>query len=175
MRSLSRILACAAVVLPAAAPAAWAQPADGPAEIVLVDKMTRFVEWPRGTEGDRPFVLAVIGRSPFGEVLDDYFSRHALKNRPVTIRYLRQIEDLGEADLLFICASEKPRLPQILAHLKGRPVLTVADCEGFASAGVMVGFVPDGGKISFEINPFPIREAGIRVRPDFLQLAKIVP
>ena len=143
-------------------------------KIVLMDKLTRFVEWPSAGSSDRAFVLAVLGRTPFGEDLEGYFALHALKYRPVTIRYLRQAEDLGDIDLLFICASERPRLAQDLEQVKGRQVLTVADSEGFVRAGVMVGFVRLNGKITFEVNPAAIHEAGIRVRPDFLQLAKIV-
>ena len=145
------------------------------AKLVLMDKLTRFVEWPSaGGSADRAFVLAVLGRTPFGEDLEAYFSLHALKYRPVTLRYLRQAQDLSDIDLLFICASEGPRLAQDLEQVKSRPVLTVADSEGFVRAGVMVGFVSHNGKITFEVNPAAIRGAGIRVRPDFLQLAKIV-
>jgi len=143
-------------------------------KLVLMDKLTRFVEWPSAANPDRAFVLAVLGRSPFGEDLEGYFPLHPLKYRPVTIRYLRQAQELGDIDLLFICASERPRLAQELEQVKGRPVLTVADTEGFVQAGVMVGFVHLNGKITFEVNPAAVREAGIRVRPDFLQLAKIV-
>ena len=174
MWTSTRTLALAAVLLLGGPLPLLGQPSEYLSEIVLVDKMTRFVEWPKADPG-RAFILAVIGRTPFGEALDNYFSLHSLKNRPVTIRYLHQVQDLDDADLLFICASERPRLAQILAHVKGRPILTVADSEGFALAGVMVGFVSIGGKISFEINPVSIRQSGIRVRPDFLQLAKIVP
>jgi hypothetical protein len=174
MWTFPRTLALTAVLLLGGPLPLRAQPSEYLAEIVLIDKMTRFVEWPKADPG-RAFILAVIGRTPFGEALDDYFSHHPLKNRPVTIRYLHKVEDLDEADLLFICASERPRLAQILGRVKGRPTLTVADSEGFAASGTMVGFVSVGGKIRFEINPVPIRESGIRIRPDFLQLAKIVP
>jgi hypothetical protein len=175
MRTLSRIPVLAALLLAGAAAPVRSQSSDTYAKIILMDKMTRFVEWPRPVDTDRPFLLAVIGRTPFGEVLDDYFSQHPLKSRPVTVRYLRQVQELEDADLVFICESEKPRLPQILARLKGRQTLTVAESDGFVRAGVMVGFISEGGKISFEINPNPIRESGLRMRPDFLQLARIVP
>ena len=145
------------------------------AKVVLMDKLTRFVDWPAGGDPQRAFVLAVLGRTPFGDELDSYFAGRQLKNRPVTLRYLHQLSELGECDLLFICASEKPRLPAILEHLKGRPVLTVADTEGFARAGVMVGLVRTGARIGFEVNLAPTREAGLRMAPGFLQLATLVP
>lgn len=144
------------------------------AKVVLMDKLTRFVDWPKGAE-QRDFVLAVLGRTPFGDDLDNYFAVRTLKNRPVTVRYLHQIAELGPCDLLFICASEKPRLAAILERLRGRPVLTVADAEGFAGAGVMVGLVRSGARIGFEVNLAPTRESGLRMAPGFLQLATLVP
>lgn len=144
------------------------------AKVVLMDKLTRFVDWPQGGE-QRPFILAVLGRQPFGDELDTYFAARTLKNRPVAVRYLHQASELGECDLLFVCASEKPRLAAILEQVKGRPVLTVADAEGFARAGVMVGLVRAGTRIGFEVNLARTREAGLRMAPGFLQLATLVP
>jgi len=132
------------------------------------------VDWPPGSE-QRPFVLAVLGRTPFGDELDSYFATRTLKNRPVAVRYLHQPSELGECDLLFVCASEKPRLAAILEQMKGRPALTVADTEGFARAGVMVGLVRSGARIGFEVNLAKTREAGLRMAPGFLQLATLVP
>lgn len=145
------------------------------AKVVLMDKLTRFVDWPQGAEANRAFVLAVMGRTPFGDELDSYFAGRTLKGRPVTIRYLHQASEAGDCDLLFICASEKPRLAAILEQLKGRPILTVADAEGFARAGVMVGLVRTGSRIGFEVNLAPTRESGLRMAPGFLQLATLVP
>ena len=145
------------------------------AKVILMDKLTRFVDWPPHPDDQRAFVLAVLGRTPFGDELDSYFASRSLKNRPVVIHYLHQVSELGACDLLFICASEKPRLAAILEQVKGRPVLTVADTEGFAAAGVMVGLVRVGSKVTFEVNLGAAREAGFRMAPGFLQLAKIVP
>ena len=145
------------------------------AKVILMDKLTRFVDWPGGAAPRDAFVLAVLGRTPFGEDLDAYFSSRPLKDRPVVINYLSRAGDLGACDLVFVCASEKPRLAAILERLKGRPVLTVADTEGFAQAGVMVVLVREGSRIGFEVNLAAAREAGFRMAPGFLQLAKIVP
>ena len=145
------------------------------AKVVLMDKLTRFVDWPAGGDPGRAFVLAVMGRTPFGDELDNYFAARALKNRAVVIRYPHQISELGPCDLLFICASERPRLAAILDQVKGRPILTVADAEGFAQAGVMVGLVRTDARITFEVNLGSTRESGLRMAPGFLQLAHIMP
>ena len=163
-----------AVFLGSALYAAQATP-EYQAKVVLMDKLTRFVDWPAGGDPNRPFVLAVLGRTPFGDELDSYFATRTLKNRPVVIRYFHQAADLEPCDLLFIAASEKPRLAGILDKVKGQPTLTVADTEGFARAGVMVGLVRAGTRIVFEVNLAPTRQSGLRMAPGFLQLATLLP
>jgi hypothetical protein len=144
------------------------------AKVVLMDKLTRFVDWPQGGDPGRPFVLAVLGRTPFGDELDSYFTGRLLKNRPVIIHYLHQPPGPGECDLLFICASERQRLAALLDPLRGQPVLTVADSEGFARGGVMVSLVRQGDRLGFEVNVERTRAAGLRMAPGFLQLATLV-
>jgi hypothetical protein len=93
----------------------------------------------------------------------------------VVVRYFHQVADLEPCDLLFICASEKGRLAAILDKVKGQPTLTVADTEGFARAGVMVGLVRTDTRIVFEVNLAPTRQSGFRMTPGFLLLATLVP
>lgn len=148
--------------------------AEARAKVVLVEKLVRLVDWPE-TPGaaDRPFVLGVVGRTPFGDELDDYFKRRTLKNRPVRIRYFRGAADLEECDLLFICASEKERLPAILARMRQHPSLTLSETQGFTKAGVMVGMIREGDRLGFELNLGRAKESGFRFAPGFAQLAKI--
>ena len=145
------------------------------AKVVLLEKLTRFVEWPGQPFANRAFVLAVVGRTPFGDDLDTFFAARTVKGRPVELRYLRETSSFAGCDLLFLCASEKARLPALLARAKGQGILTVADTDGFAQAGVMVGLVRREAKVVFQVNLAPVREAGLRIAPGFLQLATLVP
>jgi hypothetical protein len=145
------------------------------AKVILMEKLTRFVDWPAPAATTPPFVLGVVGRTPFGDDLDAHFAARTLKNRPVTVRYFRDASDLGDCDMLFICASEKPRLALILGRVRGKAVLTLADTDGFVQAGVMVGLVRVEAKVRFEVNLAPVRESGFRIAPGFLQLATLVP
>jgi hypothetical protein len=176
MAGAPRSILALGALLAGPGPAAVAQAApEYQAKIALMDKLTRFVDWPQGAIQGRAFVLGVLGRTPFGDELDAYFTARTLKDHPVQVRTLRQASDLAECDLLFICASERPRLAAILAQVKGRPVLTVADCDGFVRAGVMVAMVRSGDRVGFEVNLAPVRDAGLRMAPGFLQLARLVP
>jgi len=167
------------VVLLASLPAAAVMqaPTEYQTKLDLISKFTRFVEWPGQSavaNAQSPFILGVIGRSPFGDELDRYFLKQPLKGKGVQIRYCRTPEDLDTCDLLFICASEKDRLKGILARTRQKPVLTVSDTPGFAQAGVMVNFVKEGGRLNFEINAATAKEGGIRFASGLLQVAHVV-
>jgi hypothetical protein len=147
------------------------------AKVELLGKLTRFVEWPPQSavrDSRKAFVLGIVGRSPFGDELDQYFLRQPIKGKPVQVRYCRVSADFEGCDLLFICASEKARLGSILAHTQQRPVLTVSDTAGFAKAGVMVGLLKEGEKLVFEVSLPAAKEGGIRFAPGFLQIARIL-
>lgn len=143
------------------------------AKVRLLEKITAYVEWPESL-AEGPFVLAVVGRTPFGDELDNHFQGKSVKGRPVRIRYFRGAEDIGGCDLLFVCASERERLPQILGKVRGRPVLTLGDTPGFASAGVMINLVREENRLAFEVNITRTREAGLRMAAGFLKLSRLV-
>jgi hypothetical protein len=76
--------------------------------------------------------------------------------------------------LLFISRSERARLPELLNQLKGSPVLTVSDFEGFAQEGGMVNLHLVNKTVKMEINPTVAEEAGLQISGKVLSLARIV-
>lgn len=73
--------------------------------------------------------------------------------------------------ILFISDSEEGKLPEILAALKGQPVLTVSDIDGFVDNGGMIGFVASDNKIKLEVNTKPVHAAGMRIDAQLLEIA----
>lgn len=147
-------------------------------KLTILEKLTQFIEWPAGGETERrasPFVLGVIGRSPFGDELEARFLTRELKDRPVVIHYFRRPQDLGPCDMLYICASEQEHLGAILAWAQTRPVLTIGDSAGFAERGVMVNLVRAQDRISFEVNIAEAKRVGIRLSSALVRMARVFP
>jgi hypothetical protein len=74
---------------------------------------------------------------------------------------------------LFISRSEADRLDQILASLKYRKILTVADVESAASSSVMIRFVTQQNKIRLRINPEAAKAANLTISSKLLRLGEI--
>jgi len=134
----------------------------------------KFVDWPSdglGTPGT--VTLGILGKDPFGEALDEVRGK-AVKGRRVVVVHLRGGDDLKECDLLYVCASERGRLAQILKTVQSARVLTVADQDGFCQAGGMINLVFVKNRVGFEVNVAAASRARFRVSSQLLKLARLV-
>jgi YfiR/HmsC-like len=135
-----------------------------------------FVEWPATTVQERAptFIIGVLGTNPFGGVLDDVMRGKAIRERPVVIKYYQRVEEAVSSHVLFISASEEPRLPAILAVLERTRVLTVSDLERFAERGGMIVLRLVDRKVHFDINMDATERTGLKLSSQLLRLAKVI-
>lgn len=134
----------------------------------------KFIEWPSdGLNSATTFTLGVLGKDPFGDAIEEVRGKSA-KGRRIAVQHLHGPEEARECDLLFVCASEKGRLPHILKTVQNWRVLTVADQEGFCQAGGMINLVSVKNRVGFEINVGAATRARLRVSSQLLKLAKQV-
>ena len=90
------------------------------------------------------------------------------------IRQYRAGEDLRASHILFISASEKKRLPQLLASLHGFSALTVADMDGFLEQGGMIQLFSENNRVRFDINVNAATRANLKLSSKLLSLARAV-
>lgn len=143
----------------------------------FLERFTRFIEWPGETniaDNTKPFVISVIGKSPFDEKLDHFFETTKIKNRKVEIRYISELEEIQDSHILFISKSKQKQLSGILSLTQDKPVLTVSDTNGFGKKGVLINFFIEQNKIHFEINKNAIQKSGLQMSYMLLNVAKII-
>ena len=75
--------------------------------------------------------------------------------------------------ILFIDASEKKRLPQLVAGLKGSSVLIVSDMARFLNDGGMIQFLSENNRVRFAINVDATGRANLKVSSKLLSLARV--
>src|SRR6185503_11281979 len=129
---------------------------------------------PAVPDSQRPLLIGIIGTDPFGSFLDETVRGERLGARPIQLRRYRDIADIGECNILFISRSESERVPEILAVLKNRPVLTVSDGDAFANQGGMIQFVTDKSRIRLRINLEAAQAANVTISSKLLLVAEIV-
>jgi hypothetical protein len=133
----------------------------------------RFVQWP-AHEDDGAFAVCVLGRDPFGPVLERTFASQTLRGRPVVARRLTTAAEATGCEVLYVSESEEPLLPAVLDAVRHRPVLTVSDIRGFVGRGGMIEFTPDGGRIRFIVDLAPALDSGLTLSSELLRVAKSV-
>jgi len=143
---------------------------------VFLYNLANFVVWPEAAydSPESPFVIAVLGKDPFGRVLDDVVVNEYIGKHPIEIRRLSRHDDVSGCHLLFVAESESRRVPEILGRVRGRPVLTVADRPGFVDAGGMVGIERRSDQLQLSVNIAAVRAADLVVSSKLLEVAVVV-
>jgi|SRR5579872_898766 len=136
----------------------------------------RFVDWPADAfpRPDAPFVIGIVGKDPFGSIIDHAVQGKSINGRPFVVRRLKLDQDLRQCHILFVSASEKDKIGRLLAAVGGAPILTVGETPGFACRGGIVNFRIERGTVRFEINPDTAKRVRLTISSRLLGLARIV-
>jgi len=147
-----------------------------PLKAVFLFNFVQFVEWPASAFADSkaPIILGIVGRDPFGAVLDNTIKGEKVNGRPLEIRRLKADEDLAACHVVFFSRSGKEDAAGLVQKLEGRPVLTVGEIEGFAELGGVINFVMVDRKVRFEVNPQAAAQQGVKISSRLLQLGRVV-
>jgi hypothetical protein len=149
---------------------------------LFIEQFTRLVEWPPASlPRAGPFVVCAAGTSDTADQLEIIASVVQFKERPCQMRRLQDGADPGSCHLLYLAATEAPRLPHILAAVEDRPVLTVSDTPGFAEKGVEFNLFEEirttpqqGVYVGFEMNAAAVKRSVLVFDPRLLSSGRRV-
>lgn len=141
----------------------------------IIYHILHFVNWPEKSVSlsKKKLVLGILGENPFGDMFDSvrgesiFGKRFDIRFIPSPLSY----DKVAGCHALYISQSETEQLTQIISILKGSGAITISDIEQFIDRGGMVGLVPTGGKIRFEINKTSIDGEKIKIAARVLRLA----
>jgi YfiR/HmsC-like len=163
----------AVAALSAAASGLGESPLEYQVKAAYLYNFAKFVDWPAtSADAGKPFVIGVLGRDPFGRVLDETVEGKTVRGRAVAVRRVASPAEARECDEIFI--GEIRHLPEILQALRGRSVLIVGETVDFVLEGGMIGLVKEDNKVRFEVNTTAAEKARLRVSSQLLRLARRV-
>ena len=170
---LCLMLACC--VLTHAAPAAEPIVDEYQVKAAFLFNFAKFVEWPTETFSDpnAPLVITVFGDDPFNGSLEAVKGK-LVNNRKLTIRRVKDIQEIGKTSVLFVSPSAKKELARILESQQGQSVLTVGEDGVFTQCGGIINFVKEDNRVRFEVNVSAAERAGLKISSRLLALARIV-
>jgi hypothetical protein len=174
---LASAFACALLAAPVLA---HTNDGTGPGEYEIkaafLHKFTKYVTWPEKAfeRSDSPLIIAVVGRDPFGSILDETLRDKVAGTHPIEVHRFRSVRELGRCHMLFVPASEALRGREIAAHYRGTSTLIVGESEGFARKGGTINFFLEGKRLRFEINTDAVERVGVDISSQLLKHARIV-
>ncbi len=138
--------------------------------------LTKFIYWPKKRlllNKRESLVLCFPGEDPFNEILETA-RKESLLQMNLEIKKHVPNNQMKDCNVLFLTVKEDRRLKQILSEIKGYPVVTVADTDGFAYRGAMVNFVIVDNKIRFKVNRQSMESNPIKLSSEILDLSIMV-
>jgi YfiR/HmsC-like len=152
---------------------ASAQTPEYDVKAAFLFNFAKFVEWPGSAfDGERaPLTICVYGEDPFGPALDAVVEDERVGERSLLVQRPDGLDDLNACHVLFVSRSEKDRLGEVMARVEGKPVLTVADMDGFLRAGGVINFILERSKVRFLIDQEAAERSGLRISSKLMRLA----
>jgi YfiR/HmsC-like len=141
----------------------------------------RYVQWPElaFTSPDAPLVIAVLGRDPFGSVLDETLREQRIGTRSVRLIRVAQPTANTRAHLVYLAGMSARDEQQWLTMLRTQPVLTVSESAGALDNGALdngaiVRLVQDGSRIRFDVDWAAAVRANLKITSPMLKSAREV-
>lgn len=130
-----------------------------------------FTEWPELS--GNTFNMCIFGHPALAYALDTIEGKQVY-NRPITVSYLTNLDNLKNCQILYLDASESVGVEKILGKISASPVLTVTDSPEVMQHGFMIGMLIENRRIVFEINQQAVQRAHLNISSKLLRLAKTV-
>lgn len=145
----------------------------------FIFNFAKFVEWPQNTfsQPDSPIVIGILGTDPFGSIIDQIVQDKKIGGRGFVVKRLKwgaDLKDLKECKILFVGASERAHIDELLQIVRWLPILTVGETPGFAERGGVIRLVLEDNKVRFEVNVDAARQSGLTISSRLLTLARII-
>jgi hypothetical protein len=158
-----------AVLALAGAEGAWAQDsADVTAKAAFLVKLAPFVDWPSRPSASDPFVICVIGKDPFGQVLDRAVVGQSAAGRPIVTRRMARADRDAGCQIMYLGGSLAQSSKDALAAVRATPVLTVT--AGGRAPGI-IDLTTGTDPLRFRVDNRAAAENGLKISSKLLGLA----
>jgi len=131
----------------------------------------KFVTWTDRAGNSDTFQICVLGKDPFGRVLDSTVKGESIDQKTVRVARISRVQEAAPCNILFISASEQGHLSAILADAQRMEVLTVSDMPHFAERGGTIGLVNHQDRIRFEVNRNMAEKSHLVLSSELLKVA----
>jgi hypothetical protein len=135
--------------------------------------MPLFAEIPAHANMGETYNICFIGDTPLERILKSSESK-LIKNRPLSVKGVEDIDQMDSCQMLFIGSSERHRLQSLLSRANLLGILTISDMRDFAHFGGMISLLTVDNRVTFDLNRSIAIKAKIFFSSHLLKLARDV-
>jgi hypothetical protein len=138
--------------------------------------LAKFVEWPPEAfkSSDDPILCCMLGDGPYERKLEQIKNPQFVEKRRFVFQHVVNVAQLSGCPILFVKPSELKRWTTLASEFKSRSILTVGEADEFITAGGILRFSVDSGKVRIQINADEAKRINLRINSRLLNLARIV-
>jgi hypothetical protein len=138
----------------------------------FIYSFAKFTEWPPDVlPPTATFSACVLGDSHIREALERAVKDRLLSGRVISVSEVQLAGSLRSCHLLYVSGVTAAQVTAMVAALKGAPVLTISDLDGFAQGGGIAQMFVENGKMRFDINLEVARRSRLQLSSKLLALA----
>jgi hypothetical protein len=152
------------------ATAAFAQPSENAVKAAFLPRFARYVTWPAPPPPGAPFQLCILGRDPFGRLLDQAAASELVDGHPVAVRRVPAPDLAAGCQLAFVDGASPQDTNRMLLALRSHAILTITDARAGPERG-MIHFTIVGGRVRFFIDDAEAAGRGLSISSRLLALA----
>ena len=157
----------------------WSASEPVPEKLVasaLVYNVAKLTEWPQDAFSgpEAPVTLCLLREGNSYEGILAPIEGKLVQGRPLDIRPEARLSQLALCQVLYLEEADEPRLFAVLKSLRGLPVLTVGNFDGFAEAGGMIGLFVEQEQMQLRINHDAAVAAHLHISSQLLRMGQIV-
>lgn len=149
---------------------AYASNQERDLQAVFVGRFAKFTQWPPNDE--KFFHITVIGQNPFEDQLNTLYKNKKLHGKPIEIRYIHSVEEIGRTDILFVALDNQKEIQKAILYAIKNSILTIGSQRGFAQRGgiIQLSFVMQ--KPYLVINHSAATYSRIKIQAPLLAIAQ---
>lgn len=110
-----------------------------------------YVRWPDDNSDD-PITIAVLSQPEIAGQLASFLPGRSIQGRAVEVVAIERVDQVGDAEIVFVGRAHNGRLADVIAPLAQRPTLVVTDSADGLDHGATVNFVLVDSRVRFEIS-----------------------
>lgn len=173
LTSLSALLLALFVGLFALPNRSCAQSEEG-IKAAFIYNFARLTEWPSAVfkDSSTPVVIGFVGGEPLAHLFEQAVKGKDANGRDFSVVNLPSAAGAAECQIVYVADASK--LADVLAAVKGKPVLVVAEGREVIEVGGMIRFERVGPKVLFDINLDATAAVGLKIDGKLLKIARKV-